>query len=183
MAKRRKTIPLFDHEDRLLRRLYKEFRIPSDQYEKRPEDFALFVATWNDLSERHDSPGDILHYIKTKRKQTKRLKIPWPTFDGTHERAPRVGGMLGDGEWHALRGIYARVVLARGLGTDNIAYDEELQEELSTAFAKATGRVIPGLLLSAMIVEKRKQKNQWFTLRDDYKDRDIGFDDIDELEA
>lgn len=182
MGKRRKTIPLFKHEDKLLRRLYVDTKIPTDQFERRPDDLANFVEIWNGLAERHDSVDDVLHYMRTKRKQTRRLPEPWPTFDGAHERAPSLNGLLSEHEWEVLREIYERLVLSRELGTDNLGHDEALCDELATSFAKRTRRCIPGLILSAAIMAKRKRKDWCKVGRKEHK-QDRGFGDIDEIEA
>lgn len=73
--------------------------------------------------------------MRTKRKQTRRLPEPWPTFDGAHERAPSLNGLLSEHEWEVLREIYERLVLSRELGTDNLGHDEALCDELATSFA------------------------------------------------
>ena len=78
---RRMTIGLSPHDRGILRHLYLEFRIPSDQYQRRPQDLARFVRRWNALTERNDSPGDILHYIITNCKNSE-----WVKLGGDHKR-------------------------------------------------------------------------------------------------
>src|SRR4051812_44404072 len=81
MAKRRKSIRLSPDEHDALSQLYTVFGIPSDQYAKRPDDLGRFVNHWRNLTERSDSSGELMHYIKSRRKKGR-----WVTFDGKHER-------------------------------------------------------------------------------------------------
>ena len=71
MSKRRFSSRLQDHEDALLRTLYREFDITIDQYLQRPDDLVRFVGTWNNLSGRDDTGPDLLHYMISRRKDNK----------------------------------------------------------------------------------------------------------------
>jgi hypothetical protein len=84
MAKNRKSIRLLPEERGLLVQLYLRFRIPVDQYEGRPADSDAFVLEWHQLTGRRDTIGDLIHYMRTQRKQ----KL-WVTLDGNHRPAPR----------------------------------------------------------------------------------------------
>src|SRR5262245_21472416 len=68
MPKKRQSLHLLPHEDKLLRTLYKEFNIPTDQYPQRPDDLIRLVSTWNDFTGRTESAPDVLHHMITKRK-------------------------------------------------------------------------------------------------------------------
>lgn len=180
MPERKKPIPLSGADDRLLRRQYTTWRIPTDQFKKRPEDLAKYMEMWNNLSERDDAPEDILHYMITKRKAGERLIPRWPVFEGKHRTAPTTSGLLNEKEWKILEQVCLDELIARGLGTDNLAYRPELCDIIEEEFARRAGRVIPGLLLAAAI-EARRKRGEWLTLRDDYNDPDVGFGDIDEI--
>ena len=177
MAVHRKSIRLSPEADHLLRRVYLEFGIPIDQFSRRPEDLDRFVTHWNSLSGRADSPEDLLHYMRTKRKKHK-----WVTFEGKHQRfAALPDDVLTPEEWAHLTSIYENECVSRNLGADNIDHDEVLAERVSRAFADLTGRILPGRYLLAILMAKRKRGNLP-TIRDN-GDRgpDIGFRDIDEI--
>jgi hypothetical protein len=175
MRERRRSIRLLDHEDRLLRRLYLAARIPIDQYEKRPEDLAEFHRVWRRHSQRNDSPGELIHYMRTKRKNSQ-----WVTFDGKHQKYSLVAWRFTPDEIDTAIAIYEQLLASTGRGSDNFAYDEGLSDKLSAEFAKRAGRVVPGLIISAVIAAVRKRGN---LPRVDGKphDREIGFGDIDEM--
>jgi hypothetical protein len=112
MAVTRKSIRLSPDEDDLLRQRYLARRIPIDQYEKRPDDLDSFVAEWCRLSERNDSPGEVLGYMRGKRKHKK-----WPTLDGEHQRCPSIPeGVLTEDQWAHLEAVYAEKCIAQGRG-------------------------------------------------------------------
>lgn len=46
MPRKRQPLRLLPHEDELLRTLYREFDIPTDQYPQRPDDLTRLVSTW-----------------------------------------------------------------------------------------------------------------------------------------
>src|SRR5262245_13240226 len=68
MPKTRQSLHLLPHEDELLRALYKELNIPTDQYPQRANDLVQLVNMFNNLTGRADSTPDVLHYMVTKRK-------------------------------------------------------------------------------------------------------------------
>jgi hypothetical protein len=180
MPGRKKPIPLGKHEDRLLRRLYVGFKVPTDQFKKRPEDLEKFMEMWNNLAERADAPETILHYMVTKRKAGKKLTPRWPVFGGKHRTAPSTAELLNEKEWVILRQVYSDEILSLGLGTDNLAFRPDLCDLLEQEFARRAGRIVPGLLLAAAIEAKRK-RGEWLTLRDDYIDPSIGLKDVDKI--
>lgn len=62
MKVRKKSLKLYDHERKLLIEHYLSWRIPIDQFEKRPDDRQAFVDEWNKLAKRQDDAGDVIHY-------------------------------------------------------------------------------------------------------------------------
>lgn len=180
MSERKKPIPLSMAEDRLLRRQYSSWRIPTDQFKKRPDDLEKFIVMWNGLSERDDAPEDVLHYMVTKRKAGERLVPRWPVFNGKHRTAPSTSFVLSEKEWKILEHVYRDEILVLGIGSDNLAFRPDLCDLLEEEFARRAGRIVPGLLLAASIEAKRK-RGEWLTLRDDWTDPDIGFSEIDEI--
>ena len=181
MAKRKKSIRLRPDEDSLLRQVYLSEGIPSDQYAKRPPgDLARFIRRWNTLSERTDSSEEVQHYIKTKRKNKQ-----WVTFEGNHKRSEAIPeDILASDQWATLNTIYEETCIARGLGSDNIDYDEGLAKEFSQSFARLTGLIFPGRYLLAILMHKRKRGDlPTIGDKEDSRDRrsDIGFGDIDDI--
>jgi len=177
MNSRRKSIPLSPHEREILWHLYLEFRIPSDQYRRRPSELTRFVRRWNILAERNDSTGEVLHYIVTKRKNGE-----WATLDGDYHRLETMpDDFLSGHEWELLESVYGELLAAQGLGSDNLAYDDDLASRIGREFAKRARRVVSPSLLFAAIMAKRK-RGDWVKIESRQRDvRDIGFRDIDQV--
>jgi hypothetical protein len=157
-------IRLSEHDDGLLRILYVRFGIPRDQYKKRPEDSARFEREWRRLSGRNDTMPELVRYMQNQQKAKRRLRVPWPVFNGSHKKAPALSGILDEREMEALKAAYVLVVLPLGIGTDAAAWTDEVITELARQFTKRTGRIVPGLTLMAIAEEKRK-RGLWFKLR------------------
>lgn len=177
MATRRKSIRLRPDEDDLLRQRYLARRIPVDQYEKRPDELAGFVAEWNRLGERDDSTSDVLHYMRNKRKCGK-----WPTLEGEHRRSPAVPeDVLTEEQWSHLESSYATTCMARGLGSDAISHDEDLAKNFANDFAGRTGLIRDPRYLLTLLMQRRKRK--LLPKVRDVQPRlpNIGFGDIDEI--
>jgi hypothetical protein len=176
MGVRRHSIALSPHEREILKHLYLEYRIPSDQYRRRPKELARFVRRWNDISERSDEQGEVLHYVVTKRKNGE-----WVRLEGNHERLPAMEpDFLTDEEWLALEAAYDEVLISRNLGSDNLAYSDSLAKEIGKEFAKRARRVVLPALLFSAIMAKRK-RGEWPKLNPKPDDGDIGFSDIDDV--
>lgn len=155
-------------EDALLKALYKQYRIPTDQYKRRPEDLRRFTDQWNMLTDRSDQPGELLHYMVTERK-----KGNWPRLGRDHEKVETLPeDVLSEKEWADLKGVYVEL----GIGSDNYGYDHELRRELAERFATRTGRIVSGHILMAAIEAKRK-RGEWVKLGSD----DEPFADMDAI--
>ena len=95
----RSTIGLSSRHREILESLYLEFRIPSDQYQRRQQDLTRLVRRWNILTDRGDSPSQVLHYIITKRKNG-----DWVRLDGEHKRLKTMPeDFLSTEEWEILQ--------------------------------------------------------------------------------
>lgn len=178
MNRKKMPIRLQKDEDQLFRKLYVQWRIPRGQYKKHPDYLAEFTAVWNDLAGRRDSPIDVLHYMDTKQKQTKRLYEPWPVFKGAYKKLEPVSQVLSEAHMLMLRGLYQQIVLPAHVGTEGLLYQDAVIEELAAAFKKATGLFVPAMMLAARIEAERKSGN-WFTLRE--RSDALGFDDLDQI--
>jgi hypothetical protein len=156
----RSTIGLSSRHREILENLYREFRIPSDQYQRRQQDLARLVRRWNSLTDRGDSPGEVLHYIITKRKNG-----DWVRLDGEHKRLRTMPeDFLSTEEWEILQEVYDERVVGQGVGTDALAYDNDLARQIQREFARRAGRAVEGSLLVAAIIAKRK-RGEWTKLR------------------
>lgn len=177
MAKLRKAISIPAHEVEILKELYRQFRIPSDQYKRRPAQLDRFVGAWNTLTHRNDSGGELLHYIITQRKQKK-----WVTFGNDYARlACLPDTFLSAREWLILEAIYREEMLPREIGSDNLAYDDLLAAQIAREFCDRSGRMVYGRLLFSAIMAKRK-RGEWVNVRPPKENQGgIGFSDMDDI--
>jgi hypothetical protein len=177
MANRRFSVRLQDHEDALLRTLYREFNIPIDQYPQRPDDLARLVSTWNDLSGRDDTGPDLLHYMISRRKDNKGSRKGWEKLGrnagGNFER-PHAA--LSEDDLTQLDAIHEEFQIA----SDNYALNSALAKKLQDEFARRTGRIVPSMVLAAAMIRRRKA-GALATLRPKTDQQDLGFSDIDQV--
>jgi hypothetical protein len=154
MAKLRRSLGLQDHEDALLRTLYREFKIPIDQYPLRPDDLSRLVSTWNNLTGRDDSGPDLLHYMISRRKDNKSHRKGWEKLGrkaGGDFKPPQLS--LSEDDLKQVDAIHEVLQVA----SDNYALDSDLAQRLQEEFARRTGRIVPAMVLAAaMIVAARR---------------------------
>lgn len=175
--KRKKAMPLSCREVALLQDLYLEFRIPSDQYKRRPRAAARLLRRWNTASGRSDCWENVIHYIISKRKQKK-----WVTFgDNYLQLAEPNWQVLNEQEWTALEQAYCEVLLAKDLASDNLVYDLNLATAVADRFAVLSGRAMDRMDLAALVMSKRK-RGEWVRLKPN-AESSLGFSDIDEIDA
>ena len=155
-------------ERALLVYLYKQHRIPTDQFKRRPVELRAFTNQWNALASRNDEPGELYHYMVSQRKQAK-----WPRLGKNHKKIDSLPDeLLTVDEWGFLRAIYRDM----NTGSDNFAFYADLRSELESRFALKAGRLIPGQALCAVIEAKRK-RGLWETITTEEE----RFSDIDEV--
>jgi hypothetical protein len=172
MPTSRRSLRLLPHEDKLLRTLYRQFNIPTDQYPLRPDELTRLVHMWNSLTGRNESAPDLLHYMVTRRK-----KSQW-------ERLGRNAGRdfsplqvpLTDEDLKQLDEIHEELQIA----SDNYALDPEAGQRLQREFARRTGRVVPPMILAAAMITRRKA-GALATLRPKSDEGDLGFSDINQV--
>ena len=172
MPSSRLSLQLLPHEDELLRTLYREFEIPTDQYPRRPEDLARLVSTWNNLAGRNDPAPDVLHYMITKRKKKKWERLGWNAgsdFSPSQE-------LTAENDLKILDAIHEDLQIA----SDNYALHGDAAKRLQDEFARRTGRIIPSMVLAATMIHRRKA-GALATLKPKPKDSDLGFSDIDKV--
>ena len=172
MPTKRRPLQLPPHDDELLRTLYRELGIPTDQFPQRPDDLTRLVNTWNGFTGRNESPQDVLHYMVNKRK------------NGQWERLGRTAGngfapqrlTFSPDELEQLDAIHEELQIA----SDNYAINPDAAKKLREEFACRTGRVVPEMILAAAMVYRRKNGNLT-TLRPKADEHDLGFSDINQV--
>jgi hypothetical protein len=174
MPTRRKSIKLYPHEREFLVELYLKWRIPIDQFEGRPVDLDAFTATWAVHTGRNDTGGELIHYMRSQRKRGL-----WVKLEGDHLKAPERPDMTAD-EIEVLVAIFEDFVTSRNYGSDVLAYDDEITEEISREFFAQTGRTLPAhdVITRLTALRKRGLLPKVGKLP---KPTDAGFDDIDQV--
>jgi hypothetical protein len=172
MTLRHKSIRVLPHERDLLVNMYLERRIPIEQYEHRSEELAAFVEEWNRLTGRTDTGAGLVHYMRTQRKQGL-----WVRFDGAHLAVPPAPDFSAE-DIEVLVSIYADDVAAMGVGSDVLAYEDDLRALIEKEFADRTGRVVSGDDLVAKLTALRKRGLLPKAAELPAPDPNIGFGDI-----
>ena len=163
---------MLPHEDEVLRTLYREFDIPTDQYPQRPDDLMRLTEGWNSLTGRREVGPDLLHYMITRRKEGKWEKLG-RNAGGDYSRQ-RVA--LSPEELATLDAIHEQLQIA----SDQFALNAELADTLQQEFAKRSGRIVPAMVLAAEMITRRKA-GALATLKPKADDRDLGFEDIGQV--
>jgi hypothetical protein len=172
MPKTRQALRLLPHEDELLRTLYKEFNIPTDQFPQRPDELMGLVGAWNNFTGRAESAPDVLHYMVTKRKKGKWERLGQGAGDGFTPTSVQ----FTEEEYKHLDAIHEDLQIA----SDNFALNAELANKLHEEFARRTNRIVPPTILAAAMIRRRKA-GALATLKPKAHDQDLGFRDIDEV--
>jgi hypothetical protein len=172
MPTKRAVLQLLAHEDELLRTLYREFGIPTDQYPQRADDLLRLVNGWNKLTGRNESAPDILHYMISRRKKKNWEKLGRSETRGTApERLP-----FSPEELEQIDAIHEGLQIP----SDNYAINPEAAEKLMKEFAHRTGRIVPPMILAAAMIYRRKNGNL-ATLKPKSDEQNLGFADIDQV--
>ena len=163
------------HEDAALKELYLVYGIPIDQYERRPVDLRDFVEDWNARSGRRDGSGELIHYMKTKRKKGK-----WVKFDGKHKVLPPIAEALSPDEDEVLVAIYEEHITALGRCSDILSEEPELATLVSREFAHRTRRRLPTEVLVGRLTQLRK-RGMLPVVGTRSRTEGLGFADIDDV--
>ncbi len=165
----RRTIPMLDAEDSVLRSLYRSFRIPVGQYNRRRRALRRLTSLFNTATGRSVVAEDLLHYMITRRKQGR-----WETLNGDHKRlAPVLDDLLAPEEWLVLDEVYVQI----GIGADTYFFDHEAAHEFASELSRRLERPFETHALAAAIVERRKSGS----LPKLEPAAEHGFDDIDQV--
>jgi hypothetical protein len=172
MPTKRRPLQLLPHDDELLRTLYREYNIPTDQYPQRPDDLARLVSTWNGFTGRNESTIDVLHYMVNKRKNGQWERLGRTASNGfAPQRLTFSAEELGQ-----LDAIHEELQIA----SDSYALNPEAAKKLQEEFARRTGRIVPGTILAAAMIYRRKNGNLT-RLKPTSDEQSLGFSDIDQV--
>ena len=173
MKQRQKSIRVNKSDRQALIALYCEHAIPIDQYDERRDELRELCDQWHALTGRQDAPTDVLHYMRTQRKNGR-----WVRLDGNHVKRPQHDEMSAD-DTELLVAIYREHASSIELGSDAIGYDDEIADLIAKEFSAEAGRVVPASILVATLVALRK-RGLLPKIEKHVKDadEDIGFRDI-----
>ena len=172
MPATRRLLRLLPHEDELLRTLYRNFNIPTDQYPQRPDDLIRLVTSWNELTGRNESPPDVLHFMISRRKKKNWEKLG---RDAGGTFTPTEVSFTEEDNKH-LDSIHEEFQIA----SDNYALNADAAKRLQDEFARRAGRIVPAMVLAAAMISRRKA-GALATLKPKADDQGIGFSDIDKI--
>ena len=127
----------------------------ADSLVNHPQVLYDLTESFNALTERSDSPEDILHYIRNERKcgrwvRLGRQKVTAP---------PETDGNLTEPEMIALSEIYLIMGRECEKGNDSFAHDAPLARELERRFIARCGRYVLACHLIAALTDYRKNRN------------------------
>lgn len=168
----RPTVRLLPHEDALLRTLYREYNIATDQYPQRSDDLMRLVDTFNNLTGRKEVAADLLHYMISRRKKKRWEKLGRGAGDGFSP--PKVD--FTEDELKHLDAIHEEFQIA----SDNFALNQELAEKLQKEFARRAGRIVPHMILAAAMINRRKA-GSLATLKPKADGLGVAFSDIKDV--
>jgi hypothetical protein len=151
LVQKRKSIKILPGEKRLLETLYLTRRTSIEQYEELPDELRSLTNEWNDQTGRNDLPGDVLHYMRSRRKHS-----DWPRLEGAQRKSPVHRKFTAD-ETEILVDIYREHVLPMDLGSDAIGYNDEIANLIEREFRMRAGRRVPGHELNAKLTRLRKR--------------------------
>lgn len=177
MSTKRKSIRVQAHEKKALIHLYETAAIPIDQYEQRIEDLAQLNRDWANVTGRSDSDQDLLHYMRSQRKQGK-----WVKLGRKHVKKPEAMSFSPE-ETEVLVKLFESNLADCELGSDNLAYDAELAAAMAKEFSIEIGRLVPAHELVTKLTAVRKRGLLPKVAKSENDDGDIGFGDIDEVVA
>jgi hypothetical protein len=172
MPTKRRLLQLLPHEDELLRTLYRQCNIPTDQYPQKPDELLHLVGMWNAFTGRNESAPDVLHFMITRRKSKNWERLGRSETKGT---APQRLSFSQE-ELDHIDVIHEELQIA----SDNYAINPDASKKLQEEFARRTGRIVPPMILSAAMIYRRKNGNL-ARLKPKSDEQNLGFSDIDQV--
>lgn len=150
-----------------LEAIYLSREVATDQLRRVPAILAEILDAFHAATGRIEIDASLLlRYIFNRRK----LK-DWPRLGKRAEKFEPVESMLSASQLSALQGIYEGMDET----ADNLLFSAGMLRRIAQQFREATGSAVPGSVLVAVIVAKRK-RGQWVCLRKGQK----AFGDIGE---
>jgi len=177
MTTKRKAIRVQAHEKKALIHLYLSAAIPIDQFEQRVEELAQLNRDWKKITGRQDSNQDLLHYMRSQRKQGK-----WVKLNGKHTKKPTAMEFSAE-ETEILVALFESNLADCELGSDNLAYDAELAAAMAKEFSIEIGRFVPPHELVTKLTAIRKRGLLPKVVKSEDDDEEIGFGDIEQVTA
>jgi hypothetical protein len=169
----RTKLQLKPEEDHLLRILYKQFGITTDNLPRQPDKLDEFTETFNSLTGRVDTP-ELLHYMVTRRKKSQWVKLGRKKRSDQQQQSASY--LFADEDWEHIDAIYEEFQIP----SDNFSLHPELSKKLQDEFARRAGKIVPAMVISAAMVTRRKA-GKLTTLKPKPSEQDLGFEDIDEV--
>ena len=169
----RTKLQLKPEEDHLLRILYKQFGITTDNFPRMPDKLDEFAETFNNLTGRGDTAPELLHYMITRRKKSQWVKLGRKKLSAQQESTSH---LFSAEDWQHIDAIYEEFQIP----SDNFSLDPDLSKKLQDEFARRSGRIVPAMVISAAMVTRRKA-GKLTTLKPKSSDNDLAFGDIDEV--
>lgn len=151
MKTRRKKIKIMPHDRKILVETYLKYALPLEQLEARPAELHAFVREFNRHTGLKHTECDLLHYMRTERKNG-----DWVKLGKGCPKPPQLPELSGD-EIEALVIIFEENVAILGECSDGIAYDPEKSEILVRSFFEHTGRGLPAHQIVPKLTALRKR--------------------------
>ncbi len=177
MAVRRKAMHLFDHERKILVKLYLKYKIPIDQFDARPREKAEFIDEWNSKSKRSDSADEVFHYMERQRKSSKWVKL------GQHGKRSPPPPELSAEHTEALVDIFTENMTALWVGSDALSHDDEMANLIAKEFELETGTYVEPHVLVTKLKALRKRGLLPKVGDEKREAAERGFDDVAEATA
>lgn len=169
MSKKRRFIKDLldpDVEKPVLEQLYMAHGVATDQLRRAPQVLREITESFNHATSRDLEAGLLLRYMINRRKNA-----DWPKLGSAARKFDSVLNELTAPQLGILRNIY----LDLDIPSDKFFFRPELAREIEQRFTGLSGARVPGYILVAAIVAKRK-RGLWVKIREEE-----GFDDIGQL--
>jgi len=143
-------------EKESLKAIYLSKEVASDQLRRAPSVLAeILEAFWMATGRTEIDAGLLLRYIFNRRKNN-----DWPRLGSRASRFAPVETMLTSTQLVALQRIYESMDTT----SDTLLFSTGLMRRVASMFREATGAVVAGSVLVAVIVAKRK-RGEWVCIR------------------
>lgn len=151
-----------------LEAIYLSCEVPTDQLRRAPTVLAEILDAFHAATGRYEIDASLLLRYMFNRRKAK----DWPRLGKRAEKFEPVETILSTSELSALQGLYEDMDET----ADNLQFSAGMLRRVAQQFREVTGNTVPGSVLVAVIVAKRK-RGQWVCLRKGVK----AFSDIGEV--